>query len=241
MRGVADSNLRPCAACGVTKRMNSGCIRCQECVASRRVAEVIVLCDGCGRQFAARRRGRAKWCSDACERQVRNSTSRPPCTEAPNAPRTINAHALTRTPHWKPGTSVTPQEIGMSGRSAPLFIVEANGCWIWARAINRKGYGVLRGEKTQFAHRVIWNRFMGTVPPGKELDHLCRVRACVNPVHLEPVSHAENCRRGAVAKLSISDVATIRVDRDDIGTLAERYGVTPDHIRDIRAKRVWGS
>ena len=69
-------------------------------------------------------------------------------------------------------------------------------CWIWTGALNERGYGRAWGGP---AHRVFYERHVGQVPPGLELDHLCRNRACVNPAHLEPVTHAENMRRSALA------------------------------------------
>lgn len=45
------------------------------------------------------------------------------------------------------------------------------------------------------AHRVAYELWVGPIPEGMELDHRCKVRACINPAHLEPVTHAENMRR----------------------------------------------
>jgi hypothetical protein len=70
-------------------------------------------------------------------------------------------------------------------------------CWIWNGAMSSLGYGgAYRGNKTGKAYRVAFEITFGAVPTGLELDHLCRVPACVNPWHLEPVTHAENVRRG---------------------------------------------
>jgi hypothetical protein len=69
---------------------------------------------------------------------------------------------------------------------------EATGCWIWNG--RRERYG--RTGRAGFAHRVAYVALIGDVPAGLELDHLCRNRYCVNPVHLEPVSHYENIMRG---------------------------------------------
>lgn len=80
---------------------------------------------------------------------------------------------------------------------SPGWVVEENGCHTWIGAICSGGYGnvVVKG-KTRKAHRVRYERERGPVPIGMELDHLCRNRACVNPLHLEPVTRRENVKRG---------------------------------------------
>ena len=78
------------------------------------------------------------------------------------------------------------------------YIEDANGCWIWQRAKSGKpprGY-MWVGGKYVLAYRVLWERENGPVPEGMELDHLCRTPLCVNPAHLEAVSHRENVLRG---------------------------------------------
>jgi hypothetical protein len=75
--------------------------------------------------------------------------------------------------------------------------VDDNGCWVWQKYITYKGYGHFRlnGKKEQ-AHRGSYMIFVGEIPSDLQLDHLCRVRACVNPDHLEAVTARENARRG---------------------------------------------
>ena len=79
--------------------------------------------------------------------------------------------------------------------------VDGNGCWVWQRRRDRHGYAVMwlypgKGKKKfALAHRVAYESFLGTIPEGLQLDHLCRVRHCVNPKHLEPVTSGENTRR----------------------------------------------
>lgn len=74
---------------------------------------------------------------------------------------------------------------------------QTEGCWLYPQT-DRLGYGVVKapGGKNVGAHRVVYESLVGPVPDGLELDHLCAVRNCVNPAHLEPVTHAENVRRG---------------------------------------------
>lgn len=71
-------------------------------------------------------------------------------------------------------------------------------CWLWtASTAGAAGYGRLwRNGKAVRAHRLVYELLVGPIPAGLELDHLCRNRPCVNPAHLEPVSGAENLRRG---------------------------------------------
>ncbi|MFK5284023.1 HNH endonuclease signature motif containing protein, partial [Lacticaseibacillus paracasei] len=52
------------------------------------------------------------------------------------------------------------------------------------------------GGKSQKAHRFMYERLVGPIPAGMQLDHLCRVRPCCNPAHLEPVTQRENIARG---------------------------------------------
>ncbi len=75
------------------------------------------------------------------------------------------------------------------------------GCWLWTASLDTKGYGQINigsgAVKTIMAcaHRQMYIAIKGAIPEGLELDHLCRVRCCVNPDHLEPVTAAENIHR----------------------------------------------
>jgi hypothetical protein len=69
-------------------------------------------------------------------------------------------------------------------------------CWPWTGTIDRDGYG-RTSRPRGLAHRTAYLMIKGPIPDGLEIDHLCRNRECVNPDHLEPVTHAENMRRAA--------------------------------------------
>ncbi len=85
--------------------------------------------------------------------------------------------------------------------------VDTSGdCWEWTAGTTvRGGYGWFNtGSAPMVAYRVAWLFLRGDIPSGLELDHLCRNVLCVNPNHLEPVTHAENVRRGASPRIQAS-------------------------------------
>ena len=76
----------------------------------------------------------------------------------------------------------------------------ASGCWRWNGGHHGTGYAAMAVDGVmQGAHRIGYQLYRGPIPEGLVLDHLCRNRWCVNPDHLEIVTHRENLRRGAMA------------------------------------------
>jgi HNH endonuclease len=78
------------------------------------------------------------------------------------------------------------------------ILVDDKGCWRWTKRKNKGGYGVTSlGKRRVGAHIISYIAFKGNYDRTLELDHLCRVRDCVNPEHLEPVPKIVNILRGS--------------------------------------------
>ena len=117
-------------------------------------------------------------------------------------------------------------------------------CWIWKGARGKGGYCKTHSEgRLHQTHRLFYEQVRGPIPENLQLDHLCRITNCVNPAHLEPVTPAENTRRGKGTKLTLEDVNTIRllVARKTVTQrrLATMYGVHEQLIHQIVRRKVW--
>lgn len=120
-------------------------------------------------------------------------------------------------------------------------------CLVWQGAIATNGYGAswdaAKGVNRS-AHVIAWEAVNGPVPDGLELDHLCRVRACVRSDHLEPVTRAVNTQRGARAKLTVDDVRRLRelaARGARHADLATTFGIARPTVSNVVARRRWAN
>ena len=92
----------------------------------------------------------------------------------------------------------------MLERAMEKVMPEPNsGCWLWLGSLSGSshlgGYPDLwDGKRVRKAHRLLYTELVGEIPRGLDLDHKCRIRSCVNPAHMEPVTRSENNKRGTV-------------------------------------------
>lgn len=134
---------------------------------------------------------------------------------------------------------------GHNARRPDRYRIEDRGyvtpCWVWQLALHGAGYG---RQGNGLAHRAYYERARGPIPEGLELDHLCRIRACVNPDHLEPVTSAENTRRSPSMKLTAADVAEVRrmiaVGLANVA-IAERFGIARSTVSKIKTGARWAT
>lgn len=141
---------------------------------------------------------------------------------------------------WLRGHGV--RQLRRQGLSEADYAVDAKGCWVWALGRDSDGYGRVKlNGKSRYAHRAMYEQVVGP-PHGAALDHLCRNRACVNPEHLEPVTRQENAQRSPLfVTLTPEAVRAIRVAREPLAVIAERFGISRTHVSRIRSGRCWSN
>lgn len=162
--------------------------------------------DGCTKRGALR-----GWCRNHYQQQRRHGAFEARPFYAPDA--TCSAPDCDRTPagnglckmHWKRVRNNGSTELLAKAPWEPRFWDKVypcpiTGCWLWGASVTelRGGYGQFSdgGGRMRRAHIVAFELIRGPVPAGLVLDHLCRVTCCVNPDHLEPVTHGVNVYRG---------------------------------------------
>ena len=105
--------------------------------------------------------------------------------------------ARTKWRKGRPKTGMWEKTYPLAERIADLSIpVTESGCIVWAGALNDNGYGRIKVRGVfRRVHRIAWELVNGMISDGLVIDHLCRVRCCVNPAHMEVVTRGENTRR----------------------------------------------
>jgi hypothetical protein len=101
-----------------------------------------------------------------------------------------------------PSSGLTLQQ-----RVQKRLVRDSSGCWLWTGSCTHNGYGTVGVKREDgswsraYVHRLTFLWANGPIPPKLDLDHLCRVRHCANPNHLEPVTRGENTRRGLLPSM----------------------------------------
>lgn len=120
--------------------------------------------------------------------------------------------------------------------------VNAAGCWLWTASLKRDGYGEYWHDgRVARAHIVAYEVLVGPIGPGDQHDHTCRVRHCVNPAHLDPVTQRENILRG-VGPTALHAAATRCINGhpfDIQNTRVRRDGARSCRACDRDRKRAW--
>jgi len=156
-------------------------------------------------------RGCGRTCAGGCDMRKRTHTPGPPCLvegcERPSKTKGYCPRHYTRILRYgDPVGGARPHELSVTERwlahvdkngPIPEYRPDLGPCWIWTGAKANTGYGQLSvdGHPT-YVHRLAYELLVGPIPDGLTIDHLCRIRACCCPGHLEAISLSENKRRG---------------------------------------------
>lgn len=123
---------------------------------------------------------------------------------------------------WRKGTLEERLLAGLNKNGPiPTHRPDLGPCWIWTKAKNDRGYGQLSVVTSpgivvrRYTHIISYELYVGPIPDGFELDHLCRTPACANYVHLEAVTHKENMNRGRSATKEFCAMGHLRTPENN--------------------------
>jgi hypothetical protein len=140
--------------------------------------------------------------------------------------------------------------VGHGSRLSPVEYIEQDmgyktPCWVWQKSLRPNGYAQMPADGTiRLSHIVYYERRFGRVPKGKMLDHLCRIRRCVNPDHMETVSNQVNSQRGNKSKINPEIVARIRALRASglfMREIASQLGIGRTTVVYVCQRRIWNN
>lgn len=124
-----------------------------------------------------------------------------------------------------------------------LYTIDHNGCWNFIGSKFHNGYGHLnRNDKDIRATHYFYRKYKGYFDSRLELDHLCSNVACVNPEHLEPVTHTENMRRSRATKLNFDLVGKIKsLHQEGISqtSIAKTFKIDQSTVSKVVNQHIW--
>ena len=169
-------------------------------------------CLHCGADFAVEawklRHGKGKYCSVKCRSAARRKRADVTCGGCGKTFQTWSSHASRRV--FCSHRCKHPNRDDLRFNAS---IDRTESCWNWTATIAENGYGRFTPYAThraRLAHRMAYEKWVGQIPSGLQIDHLCRNRRCVNPEHLEAVTGRENVRRALIARRSADTVIHVR-------------------------------
>jgi hypothetical protein len=139
----------------------------------------------------------------------------------------------------------TPQQRRLSDPTR-RYLVEDCGyetaCWMWQGPTSQGYARVGIDGSRKLVHRLEWEKRHGAVPDGMQLHHLCEIKRCVNPDHLQLMTAAEHTRIGPLTKLTPDDVQEIRrllAEGSSNRQVARMYGLDRSTVSNIRTRKLW--
>lgn len=150
------------------------------------------------------------WCRTHCDRWKRHGDpltlvrprrhDEPPSCSEDGCDKPVDARALCSMHYrrWRLyGSTADRRQTRDEAFWARVWKGSGDRCWLWSGNVRPDGYGVFQYDHERvMAHRAAYEMFVGPIPEGLDLDHLCRVRNCIRPAHLEPVTRRVNVLRG---------------------------------------------
>jgi hypothetical protein len=154
-----------------------------------------LCCEHCGGNYKAAHKTQ-RFCSHACRAAATSAAAARPCgVDGCNQRACVRGWCDRHYRAWRR----TGDPLGWKANAERRFwekVEKGSGCWLWRGRLSGGGYGQFKvAGREAMAHRYAYELLVGAIPDGREIDHLCRVRACVNPAHLEAVTHSTNVSR----------------------------------------------